>query len=342
MSKAEVFPFDRPYQEVTANLDQFVETVIGSLKSSFLAMPRGKGFLEYAVFEAAYETLKIATKAFAEFTPARVRKAVERNAIALIVVRTILGFTPPEWAYVTSERSGKSVSQNYARSVDRRIRLEPSKQLRVTGNVQAMIETACALLREGARDVGKHMIHRLYKADTQNGRKSVVSCSKLGVPYAMLLYERFLGRAFASHRDSISEYIGDYMEAPVEGELSTAGISYRKTKRAERVEGFEQAPDFIVPDEYRPEIVIEAKITEDDGTARDKVTRIQHLATLSRNRIEAGGQGFQVVACIDGRGFAIRRGDMKKMIRATKGKVFTLATLDRLVECTNLAQFKAT
>ena len=60
-----------------------------------------------------------------------------------------------------------------------------------------------------------------------------------------------------------------------------AGISFRKTKRAERLTGFDQAPDFIVPDEFNPNIVIEAKITEDDGTARDKVTRVQHLGTLS-------------------------------------------------------------
>jgi hypothetical protein len=31
---------------------------------------------------------------------------------------------------------------------------------------------------------------------------------------------------------------------------------------------------------------------------------------------------------------------MKKMLLATRGKVFTLKTLGRLVECSNLAQFK--
>ena len=29
-------------------------------------------------------------------------------------------------------------------------------------------------------------------------------------------------------------------------------FSFRKTKRAERVAGFDQAPDFIVPDEFNP------------------------------------------------------------------------------------------
>jgi hypothetical protein len=68
----------------------------------------------------------------------------------------------------------------------------------------------------------------------------------------------------------------DVLESAIEGVLSGAGISFRKTKRAERITGFDQTPDFIVPDEFNPQVVIEAKITEDDGTARDKVTRVQH------------------------------------------------------------------
>src|ERR1700681_4207257 len=72
----------------------------------------------------------------------------------------------------------------------------------------------------------------------------------LGVPYAMLLYERFLGRPFAGHRDSVSELIGDVLESPIETQLAEAKISFRKTKRAERVSGFDQAPDFIIPDEF--------------------------------------------------------------------------------------------
>lgn len=162
----------------------------------------------------------------------------------------------------------------------------------------------------------------------------------LGVPYAMLLYERFLGRPFAGHRDSVSELIGDVLETAVEKTLIKANVSYRKTKRAERIAGFDQAPDFVIPDEFYPQVVIEAKITEDDGTARDKITRIQHLCQISRDR-PAEESRFQVVACIGGRGFKVRREDMRKLLLATKGKVFTLNTLDRLVDHTRLSEFRA-
>jgi len=50
---------------------------------------------------------------------------------------------------------------------------------------------------------------------------------------------------------------------------------------------------------------------------------------------------YEVIACIGGRGFAVRREDMKKMILATRGKVFTAKTLNKLVECTRLREFQA-
>ena len=49
---------------------------------------------------------------------------------------------------------------------------------------------------------------------------------------------------------------------------------------------------------------------------------------------------FEVVACIAGRGFKVRREDMKKLLLATRGKVFTLQNLQQLVESTRLQEFR--
>jgi hypothetical protein len=94
-----------------------------------------------------------------------------------------------------------------------------------------------------------------------------------------------------------------------------------------------------VPTELAPAAIVEAKITGDDGTARDKVTRIQNLAKMRDDRERAGRQGYQLIACVDGRGFRVRRDDMRKMLIATRGKVFTLATLDQLIPHTRIAEF---
>jgi hypothetical protein len=96
----------------------------------------------------------------------------------------------------------------------------------------------------------------------------------------------------------------------------------------------------MIPSEYNPQIVIEAKLTEDDGTARDKVTRVQHLHTLSMEGRPADQPKFEVIACIAGRGFGQRREDMKKLLLATSGKVFTLKTMDRLIEYSGLKKFR--
>lgn len=271
-------------------------------------------------------------------------KTVLEVPIVFVVLRSILGFTPPEWAYVAAQSYGSEMTQGFARTLDRKVRLAPLAPLRPSPEtrkrIEAMVGTACDLLEQGCPEVQTNQIHRLQKADTIGGLIALRNMAAIGVPYAMLLYERFLGRPFAGHRDSVSELVGDGLENAIEEQLVRAGISFRKTRRAERFADFDQAPDFMVPSEFNPNIVIEAKLTEDDGTARDKVTRIQHLHSLSIAGQSQGRKQFEVIACIAGRGFGVRREDMKKLLIATRGKVFTPKTLDRLVDCTALKNFR--
>ena len=338
-------PFEVSLEEILRDPESYVDSVFSCLESEFLVMPRGAGFVEYAVFERGYEALKAATGGFSMFDPGKVYLVTVSEPISIVVLRAMLGFTPPEWGYVTTQRTGVQVTQGFIRSLDRKVRMAPETELNPNGltkeRLEAMVQTACQLLSAGAPEVENDQLHRLNKADTKQGVNSIKNLSRIGAPYAMLLYERFLGRPFAGHRDSVSEIIGDSLESAIEDVLTKAGISFRKTKRAERIEGFDQTPDFIIPSEFNPQIIIEAKITEDDGTARDKVTRIQHLGELSLAGRSEDNPKYEVIACIGGRGFGVRREDMKKMILATRGKVFTAKTLDRLVECTRLREFKA-
>jgi len=337
-------PFELSFGEVQANIDACVDDVFAALETAFLTMPKGPGFVEYETFESGYQELKKTTKGFRDLDEAAILPTVNRTPIALIVLRAMLGFTPSEWAAVTTARTGVEVTQGAARSIDRKIRISPQTPLHEDGltakRVIALVTTACQLLREGPEAVEEGLIHRLQKADTSSGLESMAPLADIGVPYPMLLYERFLGRPFAGHRDSVSDVIGQTVEIAIEEVLHAHGISARKTKRAERVKGFEQAPDFIVPDEFNPQIVIEAKLAEDDGTARDKVTRVQHLHTLSmQGRTFKQGPRYDVIACIAGRGFKQRREDMKKLLIATQGKVFTLQTIPQMVQHTRLKEF---
>ncbi len=339
------FPFEVSLDVILQDPESYVDAVFSCLESEFLVLPRGAGFVEYPVFERGYEALKVATAGFSQFDPNQVFPVTVSEPIAIVVLRSMLGFTPPEWGYVTTQKTGVSVTQGFVRSLDRKVRMTPEKGLNTNGvtkeRLKAMLQTACQLLSAGAPDVDIDQLHRLDKADTKHGAESIRNLSTIGVPYAMLLYERFLGRPFAGHRDSVSEIIGDSLESAIEDVLSRAGVSFRKTKRAERIEGFDQTPDFIIPSEFNPQVIIEAKITEDDGTARDKVTRIQHLGELSLAGRSENIPKYEVIACIGGRGFGVRREDMKKMILATRGKVFTANTLNRLVDCTRIGEFRS-
>jgi hypothetical protein len=339
------FPFEVSLDEILENPESYVDAVFSCLESEFLVLPKGAGFVEYPVFERGYEALKAATAGFSQLDPKKVFPVTVSEPISIVVLRSMLGFTPPEWGYVTTQRTGISVTQGFVRSLDRKVRMAPETELNTNGvtkeRLEAMVQTACQLLAAGVPDVDSNQLHRLDKADTKHGVEGIQNLAGIGVPYAMLLYERFLGRPFAGHRDSVSELIGDSLESAIEDVLSKAGVSFRKTKRAERIEGFDQTPDFIIPSEFNPQIIIEAKITEDDGTARDKVTRIQHLGELSLSGRSEENPKYEVIACIGGRGFGVRREDMKKMILATRGKVFTANTLDRLVDCTRLGEFRS-
>ncbi|NJL29240.1 MAG: hypothetical protein HC897_15845 [Thermoanaerobaculia bacterium] len=335
------YSFEVEYGDLRHNLEHYIDAILGSLESEFLVMPRGAGFVDYPEFEGAFQLLKRVSHGFMALEPDAVLSAVRDDALVLIVLRAMLGFTPPEWAYVTSRQAAVDVSQSYARSLDRRVRMAPGKGLRkVNEKVAALVRAACKILTSGAPETEPDRLHRLAKADTKLGIESIRHLADHGVPYALVLYERFLGRPFAGHRDSVSELVGGRLETRIEEILMKHGIGFRKTGRAAKIQDFDQAPDFIVPDEFNPKVIIEAKVTEDDGTARDKITRIQHLAELGGRGLPAGESRFEVIACIAGRGFGVRREDMRKLLLATAGKVFTLESLSFLVEGSRLKSFK--
>jgi hypothetical protein len=328
-------------------MEEMVAAVFSDLQSQFLVLPKGPNFVEYQDFQAAFEVLKRETSSFEIFTEVAVWAAFRADAMSFLVLRSVLGLSPPEWADLARSELGADVPQNATRDLDSRVRkerdyfskIDSARNGKTKERASALVTVAIRYLSRPIDKVPDDTVHRLAKFDTRAGLSSLRHAASHHVPYAMLLYERYLGRPFASHRDAVSELVGDVMESAIEERLAHSQITFRKTKRAERIPGFEQAPDFIIPDEINPLIVIEAKITGDDGTARDKVTRIERLATMRDDRIRAGQKGFQVVACIDGRGFGVRREDMRRMLQRTQGKIFTLATLDRMIQHTQLREF---
>jgi len=148
---------------------------------------------------------------------------------------------------------------------------------------QALVSIAIEYITRGAPPAAKDTVHRLAKVDTTHGLTSVQNAATLHVPYAVLLYERYLGRPFASHRDSVSELVGDVMESAIEEQLARRNVTFRKTRRASASKTLRKRPI----SSYPPNCAAgghRAKITGDDGTARDKVARILRLSAMRDER----------------------------------------------------------
>lgn len=346
-------PFELNPKELNEQLEEMVDVTFSELSSEFLLMPKGSGFLEYSDFRDAYEVLKKHTSGFEEIESSNVKGALLENSRVFVVVRAILGMTAPEWAELARTELNSDITQGAARTLDSNCRrniylinaMEEKFQKgggtnpKSLARVDNLVEVAINHLKLIAPHNLDGVIHRLDKFDTSDGVGSLQHAANENVPYPVLLYERYLGRPFASHRDSVSELVGEVMENAVEERLREAGISFRKTARAERIPGFGQAPDFCIPDEIEPVAIIEAKITSDDGTARDKVARIKELETQRNKHVEEGRPEYEVIACIDGRGFRQRREDMRQLLLRLNGKVFTLAALDQLIIHTRIKEF---
>ena len=212
-------PFEIGFDELKDDTDAGVDAVVGSLEAEFMVMPQGEGFVEFATFEYGYEALKRATRGFRDMSPDNVRAAVRKAPMALLVVRCIMGLSTPEWADYASRHTGVAIPERIARIIDRNIRMNPETIPFGTGvltekRIRALIAAACLLLESGVPDTPPGNVHRFDKADTRHGLAGLRSIADLGVPYSMLLYERFLGRPFASHRDSVSELVGTSSRAP--------------------------------------------------------------------------------------------------------------------------------
>ncbi|MBI2354211.1 MAG: hypothetical protein HYV06_04130 [Deltaproteobacteria bacterium] len=340
-------PFELSQEELETRIEEMVDITFADLSSEFLLMPTGTGLVRYPDFQAAYEVLKRNTAGFRNLSPESVKSALQENSLVMGVLRSVLGMTAPEWAELARTELDSDITQGAARNIDKDCKTSDYYQKMIARNsavktierIDALIEVAILYLEKGAPPEQDGVLHRLAKFDTTFGLESLEHAARENVPYAVLLYERYLGRPFATHRDAVSELVGEVMENAVEQRLREAGVSYRKTRRAERIPGFGQAPDFCIPDEINPTVIIEAKITSDDGTARDKVTRIKELETQRNKHVGEGRPRYEVVACIDGRGFRQRRADMRDLLLRLGGKVFTAASLDRLISHTGIKEF---
>lgn len=117
-------PFEADREELITNLEDFVDATFADLQLSPLTMPKGEAFVEYPRFRSAYEVLKRATSAFRDLSPTNVWEAMCEDSLVFVVLRTILGLTPGDWAGLAAMDLRSDVNQNAMRGFDKNCRTD--------------------------------------------------------------------------------------------------------------------------------------------------------------------------------------------------------------------------
>ncbi len=286
---------------------------------------------ELEPFREIYEEANRLTSRFRNVDVASLATTIAALPETLKVFRTILGFTPQEFAaasgMVAEVVDTAAISTSRVKAIEAGRRLHPGE------------DSACAEL------IDRAMTHRLFlasseelrpridKPDTGMGWDSVRAAVDDGVPYPVLLHQRLYGGAFRTLLDATSTQRGDILEDAVEGVLRAHRVPYVRTGPANQEEiarrfqiTVRPAPDFVMFDGTETlRAILECKVANDGGTARDKAARYGALRIESQRL-----GGVPVFAVLSGLGWR-RTGDaLGPVVEATDGRVFTLATLNEI------------
>jgi hypothetical protein len=278
---------------------------------------------------AAYRIAEKATGKFANVAPADLVHLLREQPITLRVFRLMLGLTTGEFAeatgMVTTLATGKATIGNIE-----------------TGTIptRSVAEACAAVIDQMMRGLlfppgVPPLRSKVEKTDTADGWDSVRRYARDGVPLPVLLHQRLYGGAFRQLLDATSSLRGDVIEEPVEALFRADGIPYIRTgahNQAEIERRFgltvRPAPDFVVYDDRRDELraMFECKGANDGGTARDKAARFGNLRAEA-NRLG----GVPLFAVLAGIGWRRTNDALGPVVKATDGRVFTIATLPDMV-----------
>jgi len=255
--------------------------------------------------------------------------AIATQSRTLHVFRLLLGLTAQEFAAAT-----QIVAERYG---VRSITVSRIKSLEAGSACNEATARCCALVVDegmrgelfGAPPTGS-VQPKIHKPDTLEGWISVQRYAAEGVPLPVFLHQRHYGGAFRQLLDATSTQRGDILEDAVEELFQQKGVKFIRTGSHNQEEiarrfgvTVRPAPDFVVfngSDTLRA--LLECKVANDGGTARDKAAR---YATLRAEANRLGGT--PLFAVLAGLGWRRAADALGPVVRDTDGRVFTLPTL---------------
>jgi hypothetical protein len=289
---------------------------------------------ELAPIEHAYARAHELTQGFRITDPEALKAAITTESRTLQIFRLLVGLTAQEFATATqiiAQRHGlKAVS------------VSRIKSLEAGSPCNESTARCCALtIDEGMRGVlfgtqpAGAVQPKILKPDTLEGWITVQRYAAGGVPLPVFLHQRHYGGAFRQLLDATSTKRGDLLEDAVEEVFRESQIKFIRTGSHNQEEiarrfglTVRPAPDFVVfngSDTLRA--LLECKVANDGGTARDKAARFANLRTES-NRLG----GIPLFAVLAGLGWRRTSDALGPVVRDTDGRVFTLPTLADMLQ----------
>lgn len=287
-------------------------------------------------FLEAYAAAARATAGFSVTDVETLAEVIEKEPTTLLVFRTITGLLKPEFANAT-----ELVSE-----------LVPDLPERVSANKVDSMEkkgskTDRGIARLCAETLNRIMDGTLFatpaiegvkskqdKVDSRRGWESANHFAVNKVPYWTYLHQRHVGGAFNQLSSATGSLRGNVLEEAVEEMFKDHGISYVRTGSHNQGDVLKRfgitvtpAPDFVVYEGNDLRAMLECKVINDGGTARDKAPRFQNL---KRECTRLGG--VPLMAVLGGLGWRRLNDALGPVVRDCDGRVYTLATLPDMLE----------
>lgn len=283
-------------------------------------------------FLEAYDWAADVTRDFRRVDVDTISDALRSHPRTVMVFRTIVGYVPRELSDSTRQLPEDlelpTVTEGRIKTMETQDREQPQRHCR------ALAETIVRLMdgRMFPVDPAGPLRRKQDKPDTANGWDTVRDLATDGVPYSWFLHQRHYGGAFRQLLDATSGRRGNVIEDAVEQLLTNAGVPYLREADADQLRRrfgitMRPSPDFVMFDHRDTlQAMLEAKGTNDGGTARDKAARFRALQQEARRL-----GGVPVFAALAGLGWR-RTGDaLGPVVQACDGRVFTPATLDEML-----------
>jgi len=331
---------DQAFRALQLCAQKYAETY---LRAYFEVVPwREELITNEETFEVLYRFILERTDSFKSVTPTTLASILHDKPCGLLILRLILGYSLDELELILQGRYGVVFSKDQLREIEllceetglnllTRWREEVVPQLSEFLYSTAHGETFAEL--EGIDlTLFKPRLQVLH-IDPSKGWFSVSEMATHGVTFAALLYQRYIGGTVRQALDIGSSLKADLLEGPVDSLFVKNRIPFYRSRPRERFPDWEQAPDFLIPDKTNPEVIIEAKVAEDGGTARDKASRIERLSNFSRSK------GVECIAIIDGKGFRRINDVLVPILRNCRGQVFSYSNLTEILSLPGIAKW---